>query len=371
MHLNMIKGIVLKLEECWKKFLKVWQIQLNVHLLNDDGNIIDCAYLASYIAFHHFRLPQSSLSGTDLIIYPSDERQPIPLSFNHSPHLISWLIFPSHNPRNPGSFVIDGTAIERSNCTAQLTLAVNLYKELCYFKVQNINPDGNVDGNSSGSSNRMHCGYRIDKHMITQYSLKAYEKAKWFEDMVTSALQKENTLRDDWHGSSEESELMKRWVERNFSVDINKSTLENSFNNSCNLDPSLNNVKNEEKVKSIGKPIKSKYINAWFSDIPDLKCLEEKDEKKRNKLDRSNRGKETNKKSVSDKGNTEPDEANDIVLIKGLNFRIGQIDESENSEEEAIMMELGDSELEEKYKPKSSHKNNIKKKARKKKDEDE
>ena len=36
-------------------YLQVWQIRVDVHVMNHDGNIIDCSSIAAITALAHFR----------------------------------------------------------------------------------------------------------------------------------------------------------------------------------------------------------------------------------------------------------------------------------------------------------------------------
>lgn len=54
-----------------------WQIRLDVHFLNDEGNLLDCASVACVAALRHFRKPEVSIEGTDVTIVRS-------LSLKHS-----------------------------------------------------------------------------------------------------------------------------------------------------------------------------------------------------------------------------------------------------------------------------------------------
>ncbi|OBS70112.1 hypothetical protein A6R68_01351 [Neotoma lepida] len=61
---------------------KVWQIRVDLHLLNHDGNIIDAASIAAIVALCHFRRPDVSvqgeevtLQGTYLLVDPNEREE--------------------------------------------------------------------------------------------------------------------------------------------------------------------------------------------------------------------------------------------------------------------------------------------------------
>ena len=47
---------------------KVWQIRVDLNVLNHDGNILDCANIALVCAVAHFRLPEVSVIGDEIKI---------------------------------------------------------------------------------------------------------------------------------------------------------------------------------------------------------------------------------------------------------------------------------------------------------------
>lgn len=47
---------------------QVWQIRLDVHFVNDEGNLLDCASVACVAALRHFRKPEVSIEGTEVTI---------------------------------------------------------------------------------------------------------------------------------------------------------------------------------------------------------------------------------------------------------------------------------------------------------------
>ena len=47
---------------------KVWQIRVDLNVLNHDGNILDCANVAVICAMAHFRLPEVSVIGDEIKI---------------------------------------------------------------------------------------------------------------------------------------------------------------------------------------------------------------------------------------------------------------------------------------------------------------
>lgn len=47
---------------------KVWQIRVDVHMLNHDGNLMDAASIAAITALCHFRRPDVGIQGDEVTV---------------------------------------------------------------------------------------------------------------------------------------------------------------------------------------------------------------------------------------------------------------------------------------------------------------
>ncbi|CAD6564750.1 MAG: hypothetical protein CYPHOPRED_004642 [Cyphobasidiales sp. Tagirdzhanova-0007] len=103
---------------------KVWQIRLDVHPANDEGNLLDCASVACMAALLHFRKPDVTVEGTEVTVHSLEERVPVPLSLLHSPYCITFALF------GPIA-VLDPSLLEAQLCTGTLTLTLNAQNEIC------------------------------------------------------------------------------------------------------------------------------------------------------------------------------------------------------------------------------------------------
>ncbi|XP_010766925.1 exosome complex component RRP45-like, partial [Notothenia coriiceps] len=72
---------------------KVWQIRVDVHMLNHDGNLMDAASIAAITALCHFKRPDVGIQGDEVTVYSPEERDPIPLSVYHMPISVSFSFF--------------------------------------------------------------------------------------------------------------------------------------------------------------------------------------------------------------------------------------------------------------------------------------
>lgn len=72
---------------------QAWEVRVDIHVLNHEGNLIDAATLAALGALCHFKRPDVTLDGRQVIIHPLDERDPVPLTILHYPITLSFALF--------------------------------------------------------------------------------------------------------------------------------------------------------------------------------------------------------------------------------------------------------------------------------------
>ncbi|KAJ6668794.1 hypothetical protein lerEdw1_012278 [Lerista edwardsae] len=105
---------------------KVWQIRVDLHLLNHNGNIIDAASIAAIAALCHFRRPDVSVQGEEVILYTHEERDPVPLSIHHMPICVSFAFF------QEGTYLlVDPSEQEERVMDGLLVIAMNKHREIC------------------------------------------------------------------------------------------------------------------------------------------------------------------------------------------------------------------------------------------------
>lgn len=61
--------------------------------MDDGGNLIDAASLATIGALLHFRRSDVTVSGDRVIVHTSKDRVPVPLSIHHIPVSVTFGIF--------------------------------------------------------------------------------------------------------------------------------------------------------------------------------------------------------------------------------------------------------------------------------------
>lgn len=83
---RLLSGSVIETEGlCVIPGRRVWSIDAEVLILNDDGNVHDVAQWAVMAALQHVRRPELTIRGEDVLVHPPHERDPVPLSLHHIP----------------------------------------------------------------------------------------------------------------------------------------------------------------------------------------------------------------------------------------------------------------------------------------------
>ncbi|KAM3623504.1 uncharacterized protein V6R79_012026 [Siganus canaliculatus] len=149
---------------------KVWQIRVDVHLLNHDGNLMDAASVAAITALCHFRRPDVAIQGDEVTVYPSDERDPIPLSIYHMPISVSFAFF------QQGTYLlVDPCEREERVMDGLLMIAMNKHREICSIQ-------------SSG-------GIMLLKEQVMRCSKIASVKVSEITELIVKALNNDKTAR--------------------------------------------------------------------------------------------------------------------------------------------------------------------------------
>lgn len=105
---------------------KVWQIRVDVHMLNHDGNLMDAASIAAITALCHFRRPDVAVQGEEVTVYSPEERDPIALSIYHMPISVSFSFF------QQGTYLlVDPCEREERVMDGLLMIAMNKHREIC------------------------------------------------------------------------------------------------------------------------------------------------------------------------------------------------------------------------------------------------
>uniref|UniRef100_A0A803Q9H9 Protein ECERIFERUM 7 n=1 Tax=Cannabis sativa TaxID=3483 RepID=A0A803Q9H9_CANSA len=107
----------------------VWAIRIDLHILDNGGNLVDAANIAALAALMTFRRPECSLGGDDgqeVIVHPLEERDPLPLIIHHLPIAITFAFIGSES-----SVVIDPTHYEEAVMGGRMTTTLNANGDIC------------------------------------------------------------------------------------------------------------------------------------------------------------------------------------------------------------------------------------------------
>ncbi|KAJ3614785.1 hypothetical protein NHX12_018355 [Muraenolepis orangiensis] len=105
---------------------KVWQIRVDVHMLNHDGNLMDATSIAAIAALSHFKRPDVGVQGDQVTVYSPEERNPIALSIYHMPICVSLSFF------QQGTYLlVDPCEREERVMDGLLMITMNKHREIC------------------------------------------------------------------------------------------------------------------------------------------------------------------------------------------------------------------------------------------------
>uniref|UniRef100_A0A3P9MA88 Exosome complex component RRP45 n=2 Tax=Oryzias latipes TaxID=8090 RepID=A0A3P9MA88_ORYLA len=149
---------------------KVWQIRVDVHMLNNDGNLMDASSIAAIAALCHFRRPDVAVQGEEVTVYSPEERDPIPLSIYHMPISVSFSFF------QQGTYLlVDPCEREERVMDGLLMIAMNKHREICSIQ-------------SSG-------GIMLLKEQVMRCSKIASVKVSEITELISKALMNDKTAR--------------------------------------------------------------------------------------------------------------------------------------------------------------------------------
>ncbi|SGZ58835.1 CIC11C00000002730 [Sungouiella intermedia] len=116
---------------------KVWHIRVDINFLNYDGGLIDASCIGVMTALQHFKKPDVSIKGTEIIIHNTDGRQPVPLSILHVPICVTYSFYnPGDKEENIKGLlnkeiaIMDATMKEEITRDGSLVITMNKNREL-------------------------------------------------------------------------------------------------------------------------------------------------------------------------------------------------------------------------------------------------
>eukprot|EP00949_MAST-11_sp_MAST-11-sp1_P003284 g3284.t1 len=105
---------------------KAWALHCEIQALDNGGNVLDAASLATIAALRHFRRPVVSVVDGAVREHLAEERVPEPLAIHHTPVALTFAFF-----RNGADCVSDPSFAEELSMDGTLTLIFNEHGEVC------------------------------------------------------------------------------------------------------------------------------------------------------------------------------------------------------------------------------------------------
>ncbi|VEU21846.1 DEKNAAC102809 [Brettanomyces naardenensis] len=131
---------------------KCWAVRADLHFLNYDGNFIDASCIAVMTALLHFRKPDIEVAGEEVVVYDTNQREPVPLSILHVPICITFNFYnPNGNEENVKGelnnelILADASLIEERLSLGTMTITLNKNQEICQLlKSGGLNIDASL-----------------------------------------------------------------------------------------------------------------------------------------------------------------------------------------------------------------------------------
>jgi len=153
---------------------KVWEVRLDLHILNHCGNLTDACSVAGLAALCHFRRPDVTLKGDLVTVHPITERDPVPLAVHHHPVTSTFAMFQMTGTAETLA-VCDPSRLEEECMGGKMVIGVNAYREICTLHLA-----GQV---------------LVDKKLVLKLTNTAAEKSKKIVEKIKQSLAKEEELR--------------------------------------------------------------------------------------------------------------------------------------------------------------------------------
>ncbi|CAN1319010.1 Exosome complex component RRP45B [Linum perenne] len=107
----------------------VWAIRIDIHILDNGGNLVDAANIAALAALLTFRRPECSLSGEngqEVVVHPPEVKEPLPLIVHHIPIAVTFAFFSTEH-----IVAVDPTHSEEAVMGGRMTVTVNASGDIC------------------------------------------------------------------------------------------------------------------------------------------------------------------------------------------------------------------------------------------------
>lgn len=102
-----------------------WALQVDIQLLNDDGNIMDVFFLAAICALKNTKLPEVTMKK-DQVFVSRDPAKHRPINVHHIP--VCTTFYYINGIEEP---LVDATAKEEKLASARLSICMNVFEDVC------------------------------------------------------------------------------------------------------------------------------------------------------------------------------------------------------------------------------------------------
>ncbi|KAL9631045.1 MAG: hypothetical protein Q9204_004419 [Flavoplaca sp. TL-2023a] len=105
---------------------KVWSLTATCHILSHDGNLLDSCCIAVLAALQHYRIPDTTVRGEEVVVHGVEERNPVPLAMLHHPLCVTMALFEGGE-----KIIVDATLREQQCCEGEVVVTANKHGEVC------------------------------------------------------------------------------------------------------------------------------------------------------------------------------------------------------------------------------------------------
>lgn len=139
---------------------KVWHIQVDVTILNHEGNLIEVASVSSLAALAHFRRSEVSVEDGNVIVHSFEMREPVRFTMLHFPFLMKFAFF-----KGATISFVDPSEDEEKFCDGYLIVGANIFREITLL---------HIAGKSLISKDQIlkQCNYAISQTKVLNDKLK-------------------------------------------------------------------------------------------------------------------------------------------------------------------------------------------------------
>jgi exosome complex component RRP45 len=104
----------------------VWNLTVDLYVLNEDGNLFDACFLAAVACLMNTRLPEVTLTGPHKVNV--NETKVRNLNVHHIPVCTSFYFIEGISSLKP---IVDATSKEEKLAQSRLSICMNIFEDLC------------------------------------------------------------------------------------------------------------------------------------------------------------------------------------------------------------------------------------------------